>query len=104
MKTTSFGEAKTSVVPALILLLFGPSLPATPGRPASGRAYAATTYHVDQRDPESSDDNSGTKMRPFETIGRAASRVGPGDTVIVRGGVYRERVKVEKSGAGRERE
>lgn len=36
--------------------------------------------------------------RQFRTIGEAVARVEPGDTVLIHGGVYRERVTVEKSG------
>ena len=34
----------------------------------------------------------------FRTIGEAAVRVAPGDTVLIHGGTYREYVLVEKSG------
>jgi hypothetical protein len=34
----------------------------------------------------------------FTTISAAAARVEPGDTVVIHGGVYRETVKVERSG------
>ena len=44
------------------------------------------------------DDNPGTLARPWRTIGFAASRLRPGDTLLVRGGTYLERPKVAVSG------
>ena len=46
---------------------------------------AATTYYVD---PVGSDKNPGTSASPLQTIQAAANKVNPGDTVIVRDGVY----------------
>jgi hypothetical protein len=45
-----------------------------------------------------SDSNAGSLAKPFRTIQRAANVAGPGDTVVVRGGTYRETVKVARSG------
>jgi parallel beta helix pectate lyase-like protein/pectate lyase-like protein len=89
-----------------------------PGRPAEGarqalvvsRAGAARVvpkdavprpvrYYVS---PLGSDQNKGTSAKPFVTIQRAADVVRPGDTVVVRPGLYTggERiVTVEKGGA-----
>src|SRR5439155_8510243 len=48
--------------------------------------WGATTYYVS---PTGSDSNLGTTINaPFQTIQWAASKVLPGDTVIVRDGVY----------------
>ena len=63
----------------------------------TGRADAAT-YVVNRRHPQAGDENAGTAEEPFKTIGRAAQAVRAGDTVIIRGGVYRESVAVEASG------
>ncbi len=65
---------------------------AVPAR-ASGR-----TYVVNQRHRDASDDNPGTGVAPLKTIGAAARLVKAGETVIIRGGVYRESVTVEASG------
>ena len=46
-----------------------------------------------------SDTNAGTLAAPFRTIQRAASFAGPGDTVFIRGGVYRESVRPGRSGS-----
>jgi len=55
-------------------------------------------YVVDHRHPNASDENPGTAERPFKTINRAAQLVQPGDTVIVKAGVYREQVRLTRSG------
>lgn len=47
-----------------------------------------------------SDANSGSKTAPFKTINKAASLANPGDTVIIHGGLYRERVDPLNGGAG----
>ena len=48
------------------------------------------TYHVAGRNPQASDENPGTKAKPFKTIGRAARIVGPGEKVVVHEGLYRD--------------
>lgn len=60
-------------------------------------------WYVAQNSPGASDDNDGTRARPFRTLGRAVQAVAPGDTVWIAGGVYREGVRVEKSGTGFDR-
>lgn len=65
-------------------------LPSTPGR----------HLFVSAGDPAADDENPGTWDRPCRTITRAAELTGPGDTVWVRGGVYREVVQVRTSGEG----
>lgn len=67
-------------------------------RPA-GPTGLATRYYVS---PDGSDRNPGTSVSPFGTIQRAADVVRPGDTVIVRPGLYSggERiVSLERGGA-----
>lgn len=49
-------------------------------------ASFATTYFVS---PDGNDSNSGTKENPFQTIQKAQSFVVAGDTVFVRGGIYK---------------
>ncbi len=46
----------------------------------------ATTWYVAAN---GSDSNAGTKEYPFLTIQKAQSYVAPGDTVLIRGGIYR---------------
>src|SRR5215208_6213927 len=45
-----------------------------------------------------SDSNAGSLAKPFRSIQRAANAAGPGDTVLVRGGTYRETVRPLRSG------
>ena len=65
----------------------------------AGTASCRTLY-VDQQHPQASDANPGTAALPFQTIGAAAATVSPGDTVLVRPGVYRESVTVGTGGTG----
>jgi len=60
----------------------------------------AANYYVDGGAPDASDQNAGTEAAPWKTISRAASaeELQPGDTVLVKSGVYREEVIIEKSG------
>src|SRR5664280_349940 len=65
---------------------------------ASVASVSAATYEVAQRNPQASDGGDGTRDRPWRTLSRAAEKVGPGDTVVVRDGIYREQVTVKASG------
>ncbi|MEI8310480.1 MAG: right-handed parallel beta-helix repeat-containing protein, partial [Verrucomicrobiota bacterium] len=56
------------------------------------------TYIVSQNHPLASDEAPGTEDRPLRTIARAAALAHPGDTVLVREGVYRERVSPARGG------
>jgi hypothetical protein len=56
---------------------------------------AGTTRYVSV---EGSDGNPGTLHRPWRTVGHAASRLRPGDTLLLRGGTYLERPTVAASG------
>jgi hypothetical protein len=58
----------------------------------------AADYHVEQGHPRAAEENSGTPDLPFLTISRGVRAAGPGDTVVVGGGTYREQVTVGKSG------
>ncbi|MBN2383814.1 right-handed parallel beta-helix repeat-containing protein [bacterium] len=57
-----------------------------------------TTYYVDGQNPEASDLNSGTEAAPWLTIQHAATVISAGDTVLVKEGVYPERIMVQNSG------
>jgi len=74
----------------LVLLLF-----ASLATPAPGG-----TYCVDGQSPDASDDHPGTPEAPWKTISRAAAaeELRPGDSVVIRAGVYREHVDVKVSG------
>jgi len=60
-------------------------------------------YHVARENPSASDDNPGTKEKPFKTISKAASILLPREKVIVHQGVYREWVRPAHGGEGPER-
>lgn len=45
-----------------------------------------------------SDSNSGSSSSPFRSISKAAALAGPGDTVIIRAGTYRETIQLGASG------
>lgn len=56
---------------------------------------SATTYFVSVN---GMDENPGNAGRPFKTIQKAANTAGPGDRIVIRAGVYYERVKIVNSG------
>jgi parallel beta-helix repeat protein len=60
----------------------------------------AAIYYVDQGAGKASDKNPGTQAAPWKTIARAgaAQELKPGDTVLIRAGVYRENVSIAVSG------
>jgi hypothetical protein len=65
---------------------------------ALGSALQAATYEVAQQNLHASDDGPGTLERPWKTIAKAAEKASPGDVVVIRAGVYRERVLAKTSG------
>ncbi|MGD0113868.1 MAG: right-handed parallel beta-helix repeat-containing protein [Armatimonadota bacterium] len=62
-----------------------------------GRGSAAT-YYVAQGNAKASDRGPGTAVQPWKTINHAAQVLKPGDTVIVKAGIYREAVQPARSG------
>ena len=58
------------------------------------------TYYVDRHAEGASDDNPGSEAQPWQTISRAGSaeELKPGDTVLIRSGVYHEHVDITVSG------
>jgi len=63
---------------------------ATEAGPSAGR-----TYHVAT---DGDDGNPGDVSKPLRTVGKAASLARAGDTILLRGGVYREAVLLRFSG------
>jgi parallel beta-helix repeat protein len=61
--------------------------------PDAGRVFLVNPAH-----PNADDAADGTEDRPFRTISAAAALAGPGDTVRVAGGIYRERVSPARGG------
>lgn len=59
---------------------------ATPTEPAR-----PDTFYVS---PTGSDDQTGSERRPWRTLQHAMARLGPGDTLMVGGGTYREDVRL----------
>lgn len=57
---------------------------------------APATLHVA---PWGSDAQDGSEAAPFRTIQRAADAIQPGQTCLIHGGRYRERVRLTRSGA-----
>lgn len=65
----------------------------------SSSARAPVEYTVS---PEGRDDQPGTAAAPFRTLARAGEVLQPGDTCVLRGGLYRETLRPARSGkAGR---
>ena len=58
------------------------------------------TYYVDGSSAAASDENAGTKARPFKTIQRAAEVLRQGERVVIAEGVYREWVRPRRGGSG----
>jgi len=58
----------------------------------------AGTFYVDQANLSAADGNSGSADKPFKTISAAAAVAAPGDRVLVRAGIYRERVTPARGG------
>jgi len=58
------------------------------------------TYFVDRDHPKADDANAGTEEAPWKTLARAgkAEELKPGDTVLVKSGVYREHFAIGVSG------
>jgi len=67
---------------------------------ATAQAPAGKTYWVDGSSAQAADTNPGTEEAPWKTIARAgkATELKPGDTVLVKTGVYREWVDITVSG------
>lgn len=57
---------------------------------------ASTEYYVSTI---GSDSNAGTSDAPWKTLQHAADTVSPGSKVYVRGGVYKEKLKITRSGS-----
>lgn len=66
-------------------------------------AEGGHTYWVDQQHGLANDRNPGTRERPWRTISRASTVLGPGDAVIVQAGTYREAITPRIGGSGSDR-
>ncbi|MDB5106331.1 MAG: hypothetical protein JWP91_4020 [Fibrobacteres bacterium] len=63
-----------------------------------GAAYSATRGATFAISPGGMDSNPGTSALPFKTIQKAADVMQPGDTAMIRGGIYRESIKPPRGG------
>ncbi len=61
----------------------------------------AATYYVDG--VNGNDGNAGTVEAPWATVRKAVALLQPGDTVLVRGGVYRESITININGTADQR-
>src|SRR5689334_13129970 len=65
--------------------------------PSSARA---ATFYVDNSSPSCSNAGPGTESQPYCTISAAvAAHQGPGTTILVKPGTYREQVTITASGS-----
>jgi Right handed beta helix region len=76
----------TAVCKSLLILSVTGFLALGLPHPLGHQAYAAGTIYYVATD--GNDANRGTASQPFRTIQKAANTVNPGDTVIVRDGIY----------------
>ena len=79
-----FHDGKSKVVTAAFVVANGPRAVAPPSAPAKG--YRADYYVA----PNGSDGNDGSLNAPFATLRKAGSLVKAGQTIALRGGVYKE--------------
>jgi hypothetical protein len=92
---TAFSRRTTALVVCLGLAAGCASM-----KPAGRARATGTTYYVDGTATNAADANPGTASRPWKTLARAgqAKELKPGDTVLIRSGVYRESVRISVSG------
>lgn len=72
--------------------------PGAPTGPAPIQPSRPATIVVDVQNARADDQGPGTAETPLATISAAVARAQPGDVIHVRPGVYRETVKIAKSG------
>ena len=65
------------------------------GAALSAQVSVAANYYVATN---GEDTNAGTLAAPLKTIGKAQTKIKPGDTIFIRGGVYVEAVRLTVSG------
>ena len=87
---------KKYIIAASLLLPIG--LLSCSKKTGSVQASSTNTAHTYYVSADGNNSNSGTISAPLQSIGTALTKVVPGDTVIVRGGVYYEQVTLSKSG------
>ena len=78
------------LVPIIAMLI------ASLGTPVTVQAHSRCSLYVST---SGSDNNPGTFSHPWRKVQKAADTAGPGQTVCVRAGVYKERVKINVTGS-----
>jgi hypothetical protein len=58
------------------------------------------SYYVDKLSAAADDAGPGTEARPFQTIGKAAELLQPGERVVIAAGTYRECIRPARGGTG----
>jgi alpha-N-arabinofuranosidase len=61
------------------------------------------TYVVDQRNPNASDENPGSKEKPLKTINKAAQMAQAGERVLIYSGIYRETLRPKNEGKSQDK-
>jgi hypothetical protein len=95
------GPEARPAAPAPADIAKGPLMP--DGKPFAmwdDRTQYKKVLHVATGHPDASDANPGTEAAPLKTIGRAAELLQPGEKVVIRSGIYRERVAPARGGSG----
>ncbi len=64
----------------------------------SSELASTTFYYVDVNHPDARDSNPGTETEPWKSIQRGVRVLTPGDILLIKAGVYREAVILDKSG------
>ncbi len=72
---------KSILLPLLLLFVFGIAASTQLEKNRIGNSYYVAV--------DGSDEAEGTKDDPWASVERALSEAGPGDTILLRGGVYR---------------
>lgn len=87
--------ATLGVFSSLVLMLYVVNIRKQTAAPENTMAYGNTYYVA----TTGSDSNNGSSSYPFRTIQKAAYTAASGDTIIVRNGIYNERVVIYMSGS-----
>lgn len=77
-----------------------PAIGAGVGKVAIGALDYPNVYYVDPRHPGAADDGFGYAGRPYRTIAAAMAVARKGETILLRGGTYREAIVPAATAAG----